>query len=429
MTTPRRFESDLPALLADLYLAGTPEYRDDLVQRIERTPQRPAWIFPERWLPVELVTQRVPVARMPWRQLGVLALIALLVGILLAFYAGTQRPHLPAPFGPADNGLIAMTRNGDLYTVDPRTGEDRLLLGGPENDEWVDFTPDGTRGLFVRWGPEGDPLSAGRIGTIRIDGKSGPVFIDKNVIHDTGAIFVAPNGRDVAFTTFDYSSPVLRIVIASLDGNHYDMLQKVDITDYGGLSYLAPDGRELVYLARSSNSHTHDIWALDVTTGETRSILLTSLGGDIVGNVSAAPDGKHLAYALQASTGSVEVHVIGTDGKGDIVVGHAPGATFEAWPQWDPQGRRLLIERDAGDGLVHPVIVDLSGGPDVVIDTTISQNGAGKMWAPDGSAILAQRTADDGRQLQQELWDVRTGKVTQVSWPSVSAPMWQRVAD
>jgi hypothetical protein len=63
-----------------------------------------------------------------------------------------------------------------------------------------------------------------------------------------------------------------------------------------------------------------------------------------------------------------------------------------------------------------------------VIDTTISQNGAGKSWAPDGSAILAQRTAEDGTQLQQELWDVRTGAVTQVGWDSVTPPAWQRTA-
>ena len=130
----------------------------------------------------------------------------------------------------------------------------------------------------------------------------------------------------------------------------------------------------------------------------------------------------------RALTGTVSVHVVGTDGRDDTVVGHAPGATFEASPQWDPQGRRLLIERDAGDGVVHPVIVDLGGGPDVVVDAEISENGAAKAWAPDGASILAQRTAADGRPLQQELWDARTGKVTPVSWPSVTPPSWQRLA-
>ena len=46
MTSPRRFEQDLPALLAGLYLAGTPDYRDDIVQQTARVRQRPAWTFP-----------------------------------------------------------------------------------------------------------------------------------------------------------------------------------------------------------------------------------------------------------------------------------------------------------------------------------------------------------------------------------------------
>ena len=47
-----------------------------------------------------------------------------------------------------------MGQNGDLYTVDPQTGEMTLLLGGPERDEWIGFTPDGTRGVFLRWNPD-----------------------------------------------------------------------------------------------------------------------------------------------------------------------------------------------------------------------------------------------------------------------------------
>jgi len=113
---------------------------------------------------------------------------------------------------------------------------------------------------------------------------------------------------------------------------------------------------------------------------------------------------------------------------GDRVVGHAPGANYEASPHWDPQGRRLLIERDAGDGVVRPVIVDLAGRPDVVIDVEISEKGAQESWAPDGASILAQRVAADGRPMQQELWDVRTGKVTPVSWASFTPPAWQRLA-
>ena len=424
----RRLERSLPGLFDELADAHTPDYLEDAIERASSNTQRPAWTFPARWLPMELVTTRVPTTRMPWRTLGVLALIAIILASAIAFFVGARTAKVPPPFGPAGNGVIAMGLNGDLYTVDSQTGHMTLLVGGPENDEWVGFTPDGTRGVFIRWDAENGATTAAKIGNVRLGGGEAPQFITKEVIHGDSWIELAPNGRDVAFTAYDYGSPILRIHLASLDGKFFQQFSDVQITDYGGLSFLAPDGRELVYLARSSNSATHDIRALDLTNGETRAILETSIGNDVFGDVSASPDGKSIAYALKTVTGAISVHVIGTDGQGDTVVGHRAGSTFEAWPQWDPQGHRLLIERDAGDGVVHPVIVDLAGGPDVTIAATISSNGAAKSWAPDGSAILAQRTAEDGRQMQQELWNARTGAVTPVSWPSVTPPSWQRIA-
>jgi hypothetical protein len=88
MTTPTRLERNLPGILGDLSAAPAPEYLDDVFLRTGRMRQRPAWTFPERWLPMDLATRAVPAARLPWRQLGVLALIAVLLVYL-------ERRHLP----------------------------------------------------------------------------------------------------------------------------------------------------------------------------------------------------------------------------------------------------------------------------------------------------------------------------------------------
>lgn len=443
MDRARRIEASLPGLFDELAAARTPEYLEAAIELASSSTQRPAWTFPTRWLPMQIVATRVPTAGVPWRQVGFLALIALLLAAAIAVIVGSRTTRLPEPFGPAANGVIAMELNGDLYTVDPDTSVMTLVLGGSKNDEWIGFTPDGTRGVFIRWNA-GVRASLARVGTIPIAGDGQPTFVEKDVLRGGEPIEVSPNGQELAFaganyyvgsTAYGAAAPAgfvgdwdaNVISIANL-GQRWFHTYNAPVADYGGLAYLAPDGRELVYLTRSSNGHTHDIRALEVATGETRPIVETSIGNDILGDVSAAPDGKRIAYALQSVTGSVSVHVVGTDGSGDRVVGHAPGATFEAWPQWDPQGRRLLIERDAGDGDVRPVVVDLEGGRDVVIDAQISPNGAGKTWSPDGASILALRTAADGRQLQQELWNARTGVVTPVDWPSVTTPSWQRVA-
>jgi hypothetical protein len=147
MTAPRRLEQDLPALLADLYMAGTPDYRDDLVREIARTPQRSAWTFPERWLPMDIATQRVPTARFPMRALGVLALIGILIAAAAAAYVGSQ-PRLPDPFGPAANGVVSYQQDGTFYLFDPDSG--RATAMDTDATGWLDpwFAPDG-RSLVV----------------------------------------------------------------------------------------------------------------------------------------------------------------------------------------------------------------------------------------------------------------------------------------
>jgi hypothetical protein len=431
-----RLESRLPTLFDELADARTPEYLEDAIERGSSNAQRPSWTFPSRWIPAKIAGAPVPSTGLPWRQIGVLAVIAIILATLLAVVAGSHPTRLPPPFGPAANGVVAVAWNGDLYTVDPRTGEMRLVLGGPDTDRWIGFTPDGTRGVFGR---------AGRIGTVPLAGGQ-PTFVKKDAMYGSEPIQVAPNGQELAYAGTNYyvgsttiGPPVppddlagdYVISIGSLDANpdqRWFHTYTAPVTDYGGLAYLAPKGRELVYLARSANRETHDIRALDVATGETRSIVKTSVGNDIVGNVSAAPDGTAIAYARQGANGTVGIHVVRVDGSGDHPVAHAPGATYEAEPQWDPEGRRLLIRRDAGDGVVHPVIVDLGGGPDVIVDTEIFDNGAQTAWSPDGTSILARRNAADGIPMQQETWDARTGKASRVSWASTTPPAWQRLA-
>src|SRR5258707_208915 len=103
MTTDRRLRRDLPEILADLAIGPYPDYIDDVLATSARIRQRPAWTFPERWLPmVDIVRQPVFVPRLPWRflSLALVVLLALLAAAIL--FVGSQQ-HVPAPFGPARN--------------------------------------------------------------------------------------------------------------------------------------------------------------------------------------------------------------------------------------------------------------------------------------------------------------------------------------
>lgn len=123
MTSERRFEQNLPALLDDLYMGPMPTYRDQILQQTARTRQRPAWSFIERWLPmVDIARQPVLAPRLAWRTIGLgLVLIALLVAMIAALVVGSP-PPLPAPFGLARSGLVAYENGGDLFTGRPGDG-------------------------------------------------------------------------------------------------------------------------------------------------------------------------------------------------------------------------------------------------------------------------------------------------------------------
>ena len=69
-----RFDHSLSGWLADQ--SSTPTYLDEAMARTRATRQRPAWSFPERWLPMQLTMRPAYVPR----QFFYLALVGLLIG-------------------------------------------------------------------------------------------------------------------------------------------------------------------------------------------------------------------------------------------------------------------------------------------------------------------------------------------------------------
>ena len=159
-------EGELTQWLETTGITPRPDYVDDLLTQTARSRQRSAWRFPERWLPMDL-TARAPTItgrQVPFRLIGLVALLVLALAVGAALFVGSQR-RLPAPFGPAANGLIVYAAPtdpswmgksdyqrpiGDIMTVDPITGASSTLVGGPTVDGYPVVSLDGTRVAFVR---------------------------------------------------------------------------------------------------------------------------------------------------------------------------------------------------------------------------------------------------------------------------------------
>src|SRR6266508_940385 len=211
--TVDRFEGQLPEILVELALPRTPDYIDDILSQTARTRQRPGWTFPERWLPMDIAAN-VPAGgrQIPWRSLGILALVAVLLAIAIVAGGSRQDRPLPTPYGPAANGSLVYDRDGDIYVADAGLSKERLVIGGLSNDYAVTWSRDGSRIFFAR-------DVAGGVAVMTADSDGGDVrqasatLLNAPEEHD-----FSPTSGELAVIDTVAGRPALRILDLSGDG-------------------------------------------------------------------------------------------------------------------------------------------------------------------------------------------------------------------
>jgi len=421
MTSSRRFEQDLPALLDGLYLGGLPDYRDDLLRATAATRQRPAWSFPTRWIPMDVATRRLPLAALPWRTIGVALLILLLAAAALLVAVGAPR-RLPPPFGPAANGFIVGSYAGDIVVRDTATGVSRNLIVGPESDSEPGASPDGVRLAFIRTiGADQYLMAAG------IDGSNVRQVMASPLV-DSWAQW-APDSRHLG--VISRVNGRLEFHLVSTEG------APETIADMGTLTptqfqFRPPDGREIA--VRAYGHGGVDLYLMNVDGSNPRELGLHSNGAfgierDLTG-AAWSPTGDRLAYnAIERDGPSridhFRVHVL------TIATGHdapypAPSDpnVHQAWPMWSPDGTMILVQRFTWDeGWFGILPADGSPGarevgPHVAYG---SDSQLDQAWSPDGKTILLRFDDDHFYSI-----DVATGAQTPLTWPVTKIPDWQR---
>jgi WD40-like Beta Propeller Repeat len=431
MTSPRRFEQDLPALLADLYLAGSPDYRDDLVRQFAGVRQRPAWAFPGRWLPMEITTARVQTARLPMRQLGVLALIAILVAALLAAYIGTHQQKLPPPFGVARNGAMVYGSGGDIYRLDPTTGVSTALVTGPETDQVPMYSRDGTRFAFFR--QTGTGPTTYRLVAANSDGTGQRVISTDPV-------------------TFDYSinwSADGRSII--LDDTHGDVTRLDTVGNVPPQNVTYPEVRDIIALRppaegellfRTVTAHGWSLQLLDTDGTHAHPVFPaggTSLREGDYTQYEWSPDGSKLAFRLHPdASDDFRIYIANADGTGVRRLTKETGIECECDYFWSPDSTQIVFNRwrndpSTGDWHVLPLgIVSVDDGVVRDIGPQPPDEGAEFAFSPDGESItwLPRRSPDaiGTTKDQPLLLNVTDGSSRTISVGVDSPPDWQRLA-
>jgi Tol biopolymer transport system component len=423
--TAQRLERDLPAILDDLGRSTYPDYIDDVLATTAQRRQRPAWTFPERWLPMDITTRAVPGARAPWRPLAILALIAILVAATLAIYSGTQQQRLPAPFGPAANGSIAFARSGDIHVGDPVTGETQLLIGGPEIDVFPEVSRDGTKVIFGREVGEDFELWV-----VRTDG-SGLREVTDEPLGGAQMGAWSADGREYYQTHVVDGVQVIDAFDVVGDAEPRRLATNVADT----IQVRPPDGREIAF--RSLVDGMFGIAAVDVETGAVRDLIEPTVPAEldqVFLNFSYTPNGDRLFYQHGSPEGNqytpddacCRLWVMNADGT-DQREFRDLGWAWDGAPVVSPDGSWVAYWHNLNTGASHRVTVARTDGSGTVVETGPRLEGtATYIWSPDSSKLLAY--PNDATTARVYVLDPGGGDWTTVPWQSTPGFDWQRAA-
>ena len=406
------------------------DYLDDVFRQTARSPQRPRWTFPERWLNVDTTLPRPFFGRkLPVRQLIVLALLATLAAASVAYYIGS-RERLPAPFGPASNGQIVYGVEGDLYVRDSVDGASRLLLGGPSDQGGAVLSPDGQLIAY-------DNVVGGvdHVWVAEIDGSNPRQILAQPF---TGLAFQWSFDSQAALAVTD-SAGFHELWIAPADGSGAREIELENLWPYEAVWDPAQAG---VLLVRTSDRRTGDV-DMYYVDGESGAILskIDMTGANLYGptyefaGMAFSPDGDKIAYNVVESDDAggehFWTHLMNRDGSNDRLVAlpqGVPGPYSQAWPVFSPDGDWIALESwrgPIGGAVRNQLAVASTDGtsPTRLLGPSVLNRSIVKVWAPDGTRIIIHvNDVDDVYSI-----DPVSGNYELLPWKS-DFPNWQRVA-
>ena len=369
----------------------------------------------------------------PWRQLGVLALIGLLIAAALAAYVGSDRP-LPAPFGLAANGAVALVDDtGAIQRVDPVSGEAVAIVPGPGNSRPT-YSPDGSKLAYLRanGNTEFDIVVA------HSDGR-GPVVITPEPLSEPGYLGWSPDNASIVISVpagridiYDASTagPARSI---SVDGQR---LGAKGFDDFNGNIqdiFRPPTGAEILFLGSTASGPA--LFVADADGTNSRAIIDPDHSKVAYSDLDVpqwSPDGSRIALALAApdDPNLWHIYVADADGTNLRILSRETRPHSESHPSWSPDGTRVAFQRwfsnkSCGPCETRPItVVGVDNGVEIEVGIVNVDGYRGWSWSPDGTAIIEVAQNTDERRLQ--IVPLDGGPPRFVNVTPASAPSWQR---
>ena len=400
MTAFDRFDDRLGARMSDalegLATPQFPDYFDDALAEALAHRQRPAWTFPERWIPMSTLARRPMLfSGVPLRTfvIAMLLLTLLVAGAVIS--AGLLTNRVPAPFGPAANGLIAYQVGGDLYTRDLVTGDEEQIIGGPYLDVGPTFSRDGQWVAWLRFASEESVV--GTLMAARADGSD-----IRALAEDVDLKWAAwsPDSSSLAVISSAFGEPD-RISIIPVDQGASPSTIVVPVVPEAFVDWRPPSGDELIFVGFDGTFRA--IYGVKTDGSDLRMISANGGKDDFWAPVEFTPDGSRMLY----TDGSPVTFSILDLESGEISAFGPAMPEPEGWdgtqqysgtPSLLPDGETVVFGRywnDDGEQINHQLwSASLDGdGSDAVPLGPVhrSRGGHNPFWqavAPDGESIL-----------------------------------------
>jgi TolB protein len=227
-------------------------------------------------------------------------------------------------FSTIDGGLAVMS-------VD---GSGRRPLAGGELGFEPSISPDGRRIAFSR----NTDVGVTSIYVMNVDG-TGTTEVARGLVFNPGPVW-SPDGCQIAYRSgFDQQvSPWIEIVNADGTGRR-QVTPEPDPNEFAFYESptWSPDGSRLAF-TKNSILHVINVDGTGLTALPNEDLAITP---------SWSPDGQRIAYRSLDPVG--EIHLRDPDGSNLARVTVATPGTFDSWPRWAPDSRRLVMTHVADD--------------------------------------------------------------------------------